>query len=243
MKALIAEDEDLERKALKFLLETYYKHIFTEIFIASNGQEALVTARAQSPELIFMDIEMPMMDGIEASRRIRSFDTNVEIIMITAYADFNYAKSSIQNGVLDYLVKPYSVKTLKTVVDKALVHLERKKTASLQLPRQNEDKTPAFVDHIVEYLQEHYRENISLDDIAGNVNLSKYYVCRTFKNLEGESLFTRLQRIRVEKAKNLLKKGLNAEEACYQTGFNDPVYFGKVFKKFTGVPPARYKKL
>lgn len=120
MKALIVEDEPMEARALRALLLKYHSGAITEIIRADNGAAAVETARAERPDLIFMDIHLPEMDGVSASRAIRAFDDGVEIIMLTAFADFEYARQSIANGVADYVVKPYSVKTLREAVFRAV---------------------------------------------------------------------------------------------------------------------------
>ncbi len=120
MNVLIAEDEPMEARALQKLLEQYYPNHVSSIELVATGQAAVEAARRSHPDLVFMDINMPELDGVSASRAIRSFDETVEIIMLTAYADFDYAKQSISNRVLDYIVKPYSVRTLRAAMDSAV---------------------------------------------------------------------------------------------------------------------------
>lgn len=124
MKVLIAEDEPMESRALGMILRQYYLEDIEEIFVADNGRRAVDMVRELRPDLVFMDIQMPVLDGLSASREIRSFDGGVEIIMLTAYSDFEYARQAIGNRTLEYIVKPYSVKTLRATMDKAAARID-----------------------------------------------------------------------------------------------------------------------
>lgn len=123
MKILIAEDEYLESKALQQLLLKYYAADIETILLADNGVNAVELAKAEEPEILFMDIQLPLKNGIDACTEIRSFNRESKIIMLTAYGDFEYARQSIKNNVLVYIVKPYSIKTLRETMDKAIAQI------------------------------------------------------------------------------------------------------------------------
>ncbi len=127
MKVLIVEDEQFEARALGKLLEKYYADDVGEILFCSDGAEAVGLAAKERPDLVFMDINLPGRDGVSAAAAIRAADDNVEIVMLTAYADFDYAKASIANRVLDYVVKPYSAKTLRGTMDRAVDVIDKKR--------------------------------------------------------------------------------------------------------------------
>lgn len=101
----------------------------------------------------------------------------------------------------------------------------------------------AVIRKIADYLEEHYADSISLDDLAGYVQLSKEYMCTLFKQAMQQTIMHRLLEIRISRARVYLlqypeKRVLEIAQMC---GFNSPSYFGAVFKKEVGVTPERYR--
>lgn len=107
MKIGIAEDEYFEREAIKLLIARC--EILVEIaFETDNGADAVLLFRKHRPDLILIDIEMPVLSGLDAVKKIREIDHNVEIVILTAYNAFEYAQQAIKMSVMDYLLKPYN---------------------------------------------------------------------------------------------------------------------------------------
>lgn len=123
LKLLIAEDEILERRALRFLLDKHYSHCIQIVDEVSNGRDAVERALLLRPDIIFMDINMPILNGLEASNIIKKQCKNTEFIILTAFNYFDYAKKAINIGVSDYLLKPFSnnefFHSLDKVIEKA----------------------------------------------------------------------------------------------------------------------------
>lgn len=97
---------------------------------------------------------------------------------------------------------------------------------------------------IADYLEEHYAEKISLDQIAENMYMSPFYISKIFKAEIGESPIHYLIRIRMEKAKELLEKNetLSVAEIAAMVGYDDAYHFSKLFKKAYGIPPSKLRK-
>jgi two-component system response regulator YesN len=104
-KILIAEDEQIERSALKFIISNYVSK-FEIAAEAANGVELLEFAKEYKPDVFVIDIKMPAIDGISAMRQIKEFLTDAEFIIVSAHTDFEYARQTIQLGASDYLIKP-----------------------------------------------------------------------------------------------------------------------------------------
>lgn len=120
LKLLIAEDEALERKALHFLLDKHYSQCIEIVDEVSNGRDAVERALSLRPDIILMDINMPILDGLEASNIIKEQCENTELIILTAFNYFDYAKKAINIGVSDYLLKPFSNEEFFHSVDKVI---------------------------------------------------------------------------------------------------------------------------
>ncbi|MEW9500294.1 response regulator [Jeotgalibacillus marinus] len=105
MRILIAEDELVERKAMKKFIEAN----FTDMVVvgeAVNGRRAIELAEKTNPDIIFMDIKMPGINGLEAIEKIYAANSEIKFILVSAYDSFDYAKESMRFGIKDYILKP-----------------------------------------------------------------------------------------------------------------------------------------
>jgi PAS domain S-box-containing protein len=114
-RILVVDDEMGPRESLRMILKPRY-----DIATADSGEAALKTLDGFHPDLIFMDIKMPHMDGIELLRRIKAIDTSIEVVMITAYASLETVKNALTHGAFEYLIKPFSRQDLEETVRRAL---------------------------------------------------------------------------------------------------------------------------
>jgi len=105
IKELIADDEHLSIDYLKFILDKNIEEI-NIVDTAKSGREAIEKSIKHKPDIVFMDIKMPGINGIEAIKEIRKSNPNINFIIITAYEYFDYAKDAVNLGVFDYLLKP-----------------------------------------------------------------------------------------------------------------------------------------
>lgn len=105
MKLLIADDEYLVIDSLKYIVERFVRNVEV-VGTAKSGREAIEKAMELKPDIVFMDIHMPGIDGIEAIKQIKAINNDMVFVIITAYEYFNYAKEAISLGVHDYLLKP-----------------------------------------------------------------------------------------------------------------------------------------
>jgi len=114
-RVLVVDDEMGPRESLRMILKPRY-----EIATADSGEAALKTLGTFHPDLIFMDIKMPQMDGIELLRRIKGADPSIEVVMITAYASLETVKNALTHGAFEYLIKPFSRQDLEETARRAL---------------------------------------------------------------------------------------------------------------------------
>jgi YesN/AraC family two-component response regulator len=206
------------------------------------------------PDIIFMDISMPFMDGLEASEKIKEYDRNIEIIILTAFDKFEYAKKAIKCGISDYLVKPYSDKeftsSLNTLIDKIkeknnysyqkIYEEDNLDTESLII-EEDDDSNLNIVLDAKKFIEENYMKDIRLDDVAKEVCISSYYFSRIFKKYEGVNYIQYLTKVRMEKAKELiLQNKLSIKEIAIEVGYIDQNYFSRAFKKYTKLSPKEY---
>ncbi|HZG84020.1 response regulator [Paenibacillus sp.] len=136
---LIAEDELIERESLRYLIQQQYPSSIRIVDEAATGKEAVEKAMELKPDMILIDIQMPEMDGLTASETIRKHLPECEILILTAYGQFEYAKKAISFGARDYLLKPISNRNLFDAIDR-LSDVILKRKASAERSKKMEDQ-------------------------------------------------------------------------------------------------------
>jgi PAS domain S-box-containing protein len=114
-RVLVVDDEEGPREAIRMILKPHY-----QVYLASSGEEVLTCLPQLRPDVIFMDVKMPRMDGVQLLERVKSADPLVEVVMITAYATLDTVQRAMRFGAMDYLVKPFAPKELEDAAERAL---------------------------------------------------------------------------------------------------------------------------
>jgi GAF domain-containing protein/DNA-binding response OmpR family regulator len=112
---LVVDDEVGVRESLRVILRPRYDLVTVE-----SGEAALQALSTFHPDIVFLDIKMPTMDGLEVLQRIKAHDRTIEVVMITAYASFETLRKSLTDGALEYLIKPFSRHQVEETVRRAL---------------------------------------------------------------------------------------------------------------------------
>ena len=127
-RVLVVDDELGPRESLRMILKPRY-----DIATADSGEAALTTLTTFHPDLVFMDIKMPQMDGIELLQRIKRSDPSIEVVMITAYASLETVKNALTHGAFEYLIKPFSRHDLEDTARRALARRQTELGTRTQL--------------------------------------------------------------------------------------------------------------
>ena len=102
-RVLVVDDEEGPREAIRMILKPRH-----QVFTAGSGEEVLAALPGLRPDVIFMDVKMPRMDGVQLLERVKAIDPGVEVVMITAYASLDTVQRAMRFGAMDYLVKPFA---------------------------------------------------------------------------------------------------------------------------------------
>ena len=267
-RVLIADEEMIERT---ILYRTIHKNLKDrcEIFQAENGREALEIYEREKTQIVILDIEMPGINGIEAAERIREKDRDTNIIFLTAYDEFSYAKKAITVRALDYLLKPYEEKELMLVLEEAIRLTEEhenrlnrvqdavsqrtlmKEKSQWPEDRPEEGEEPEelgkarmgkVTEMILNYIQKNYMYDISMQEVARVMNYSEAYFCKLFKQCFSKNFTSYLTEYRVAEAKKMLEEPtVNVKDVGKSVGYMDSNYFARVFKRITGQTPTEYR--
>ena len=260
-KVLLADDEQIERMALAKRL---HKHFGDSLVIwqAADGNEAVRLCFKERCQIVIMDISMPELSGVEAAEQIRRLDEDCEIIFLTAYDEFSYAKRAIAIHALDYLLKPCEEEELTAVMEEAVgriqkreqfekLHMEQEmpEETGAEMPEPDLEEEPDEPDRLGQaaekirrYIRKNYMKDISMQDAARMMNYSDAYFCKLFKQCFDQNFTAYLARFRINEARRLLQdKNASVREVSMLVGYYDANYFAKVFKRIAGMNPSEYR--
>ncbi|MCD5324176.1 MULTISPECIES: response regulator transcription factor [Pontibacillus] len=229
MNVLLVDDEPMMLEQLKMMIEPQCP--LWNLYPAADGSQAMHLSEEKNFQLAFLDIEMPGRSGLELAEDLKKKFPNIEIVMITAHQDFEYAKQSIKVGVAEYLTKPLIESELREVVKRFANDVDFMEYSQLVISAL----------HIV---HEEYDEALNLPNVANKIHVNPSYLSRRFSDEVGQSFSEYVTNYRVDMAKTLLKanKDKSISDIAEQVGFNRLHYFSTTFKKKLGVSPKEYRE-
>lgn len=243
-KLLIVDDEWIIADSLSSMEEWDERHIEV-VGIAHNGYDAIRYLEAEPIGLVISDIRMPDMDGLQLLQYIYEEMSNTQVILISGYEDFTYARTALKYGAKGYILKPIDTDELLETVDRLLGSRNSETGADTEAVQTELPLTyhKEIVRKAMRYIQDHLHTPLSLSDVAETIHLTAHYFGQIFKNESGLLFNSYLTLVRMEKACELLKNsGFKIYEICEQVGYVDPKYFAKVFQKQFGMTPNEFRQ-
>lgn len=244
---LIVEDNDDMRQYVSSILRDDYT-----LLQAANGEEALRILADTRVDLIISDVMMPVMDGIELSRRVKeNFATShIPFLILTAKTNSDSRLDSYRIGVDDYLLKPFDEKMLLARIDGILRNRRRLQqnfnndmdTEVLDIATESRDKK--FVDQVMETVRSNYKNSyFEVGDFADALGISRSLLNKKLQSLLGQSAGQLVRNYRLNMARELILKNrttraMNISEIAYEVGFNDSKYFTRCFTKQFNITPS-----
>jgi signal transduction histidine kinase/DNA-binding response OmpR family regulator/ligand-binding sensor domain-containing protein len=244
---LIVEDNNDVRAYINEQLEKDYK-----VLEASDGEEGILKAQNEIPDLIITDVMMPKMDGYRFSKEIRSNEktSHIPIIMLTAKAGLDNKIDGLETGIDDYITKPFNARELKVRVKNLIYQREqlRKQFSKSTVIKPSEVSAVSvdrvFLEKTIKIIEAHFEdEQFGVEKLAGEINMSVSQLNRKLNALVDQPAGQLIRSLRLQRAADLLKQNAGTvAEICYKVGFNDQAYFSRAFKKQFGASPLEYKK-
>lgn len=246
IKGLIVDDEPVICKGLRYTFPWDQLNIEV-IGEAHDGAEALDFIRDHPVDLVITDIVMPRLDGLGLVKILHEEMPSVQVVMISGYEEFAYARQAIRYGVKDYFTKPVD---LDELFERLKEIVKERGTQGIRDSENGSDAVRSvsrsrwLVEKAKRYVTEHYHEEIKVRDLAEFLQITPNYFSLVFKQETGKGFNEFLNEFRIEKAKRLLRDStLRVFEIAEKVGYREYKYFVQVFKKVTGVTPTDFRNL
>ena len=239
LKVMIVDDEEIIREGFKRLFD-WKKHGCELVCEACDGADAVIQGRKYVPDIVFIDINLPILSGLEACRILKEQFPFMEFIIVSGYDEFSYCQEALRLRATEYLLKPVDFDEVGNIIDGLKVKLLEERKESSQSIESTDEKT---MFQIIGYIKEHMAEEITLQKLSEEFHLSSNYISKKFKEETGINYLSYLTRLRMDKAKTLLvSTSLSIGEISENVGFRDYRVFTKVFKEWEGMSPSHYRK-
>lgn len=239
-KIFLADDEIWVIMGLKKLIEKTGAP-FRVVGEANNGIVALEEIEEKKPDVLITDIRMPGMDGLQLMQMIQEKNLETRVVLVSGYAEFNYAQQAMRMGAVDYLLKPVETEALAEVMERLEIMLN--KDGKKPEEQTDEELNPSVLESIIEEIRKNYKDNITLTKLAERYNISAGHLSSLLKEELGMPFSEYITSKRIQRAKELLDdESLSVDAIAREVGYKDYFYFTKVFKKAVGISPSKYRK-
>ena len=237
LQVVLVDDEIMIREGFKRLFD-WASHDCEVIGESADGMEALAQIDHLQPDIVIMDINIPIINGLKVIQTSRMRYPDMAFIIVSGYDDFSYCREALRMRITDYILKPVNYEEFGSCIDRLKIALYEKRKTEEQDAQ--EERT---ITGIIRYMQEHLDKEISLNILADEFHLSSQYISQLFKSEIGVNFLAYLTSIRMERAKKLLlATSLSIGEISEKCGYADYRVFTKAFKKEEGSTPSQYRR-
>lgn len=242
---LLVEDNEDFLAFMKDNLEPHYK-----VYEATNGKEGWQKALALHPQLIISDINMPEMDGVELTRKIKGDKrtNHIPVILLTALTGEEDQLNGLQTGANDYISKHFNYQVLHARIKNLLLlnntlkstYTRQLKVSAAEPVIESDDEK--LLHKIMVYLEENLTNpQLSVEEMSRNIGMSRSSLYNKLLELTGQTPVEFIRSVKLEKALVLLEKSdLTIAQVAYSVGFSTPNYFAKSFKAKYNMLPSEY---
>lgn len=251
MHLLIVDDEPLAIQGIESGVRWELLGI-SAVCKAGNIRQAKEIFSKHPVDIMLCDIEMPQGNGLELLAWVRETHPATVSIILTCHADFEYARTALQLGSLDYVLKTMPYEELEAVIGRAIRKAEQDRDTRVWLDNvvsriregdSGSEDSPSIVEKVKRHYAMHLEENPSREELAALVFLSPDHLSRLFKKETGETLNHYCQNTRMSHIQELLAKtDMNIGKIATHMGYVNFSHFARAFKESTGMSPTEYRE-
>ena len=246
-KILLVEDNEQLLNIMKRLLGRRY-HVAT----AKNGVQALNIINKEELDIVVTDVMMPVMDGIELTKKIKASKdfAQLPVIMLTAKTSDTDENTGYETGADDYITKPFKLENLQLRIDSIIANRMRIREKFRQqteidqiddMHYSNPDKT--FIEKAMQCVRQNMTDTeYNRATFASDMMMSSSSLYNKLRALTGQGIIEFINSIRLKEACSIIKRqpDIQINDIAMKVGFNTPKYFSKCFKKEFGMSPKDY---
>ena len=242
---LVIDDNTDIRQYERTLLQDEYI-----VLEAADGKEGLAVALKEVPDLVICDVMMPVMDGLEFTKQLKTntATSHIPVIMLTAKNLEEHRAEGYEHGADSYITKPFHSKVLLARIENLLRQRQLLKNlyqgaqeAEKEISEAHlEDRDKQFLKQLQAIIQKNLSDSeFGVEDMGQQIGLSRVQLYRKVKAMTGSSVVDLLRKARLAKARRLLEtRSMSVSEVAYEVGFSAPSYFTKCFKEEYGMLPG-----
>lgn len=242
---LVIDDNTDIRQYERTLLQDEYI-----VLEAADGKEGLSVAMKEVPDLVICDVMMPVMDGLEFTKQLKTntATSHIPVIMLTAKNLEEHRAEGYEHGADSYITKPFHSKVLLARIENLLRQrqllknlYQGTKEAEKEISEAHlEDRDKQFLKQLQAIIQKNLSDSeFGVEDMGQQIGLSRVQLYRKVKAMTGSSVVDLLRKARLAKARRLLEtRSMSVSEVAYEVGFSAPSYFTKCFKEEYGMLPG-----
>ena len=247
-KVLLVDDEPVIVEGLSRGI-SWEKWNCEVVAVAHDGLEGKRMIEEYEPDIVFLDICMPEMDGLTMIAALDSEFPDMEVSILTGYRDFEYAREALRLGVTRFLLKPSNMSELEEAIETMCKNLRKKGITGevTEIEEELEDlpsKTSGafIVKNALAYMEKNYAQKLTLREVAEKTYVSQWHLSKLLSKHTGQGFSDLLNHIRIEHAKQLLEdSSLRVGDVAERVGFSDLAHFSRVFKKQEGTSANEYR--
>jgi len=257
-RLLIVDDEQIIRQGLSLL--PWAENEIEVVAILKNGIEAEEWINSNEIDILLTDIRMPGISGIDLARIAFQTYPNAQVVLLTGYGEFEYAKEAITLGVFDYILKPSTPAEIIACIKRACQRFQEEKNTKVKLKKMeselqdysmlikpSESLTESQedrIDKIIRFIYANYDKELTLSVLAAEFHFTTVYLSHYIKKATGYTFLEILTSVRMYYAARYLKEtSMKNGEICHKVGVPDERYFGQLFKKSYEMTPYEYRKM
>jgi YesN/AraC family two-component response regulator len=262
LKVVLVDDEQIILNGLIRVMP-WAEHGCEVVATAADGWEGVEVVRRERPDILMTDIRMPNMSGLAMIAALKSEFPAMQITVLTAHRDFEYAQKALHLGVTRYLLKPSKMDELVEALAEMASRCASAAadsagssgdtgaadsagsgggTGAIGEAWQTSEASRYVLRQAVDYIRAHCTERLRLSDVADSVFVSQWHLSKLINRHTGQTFNDVLNMQRIERAKELLRQPrFKVHEIAERVGFSDVAHFSKTFKKIEGRSPAAFR--